>query len=164
MNPATPAYRPALPQDAKECVVLRGQTRQNAVSPERLRALGITVQSWGDAVRDGQLTGEICSLGGRMVGYCFGSCHEGEVVVLALLPQAEGQGIGRELLARVVGRLRSLGHQRLYLGCSADPASRSHGFYRHLGWVSTGQFDAHGDEVLELLSAPAERVAGTPAG
>jgi GNAT superfamily N-acetyltransferase len=76
--------------------------------------------------------------------------------VLALLPAHEGQGVGRQLLARVVDRLLAAGHGRLFLGCSADPASRSHGFYRHLGWRSTGSVDAHGDEVLEYAAgAPA---------
>lgn len=45
------------------------------------------------------------------------------------------------------------GHRRLFLGCSADPKVRSYGFYRNLGWVSTGQPDAHGDEMLEYVFA-----------
>ena len=52
------------------------------------------------------------------------------------------------------GDLAALGHQRLFLGCSADPQSRSYGFYRHLGWRSTGEFDAHGDEILEYFPKP----------
>jgi hypothetical protein len=59
--------------------------------------------------------------------------------------------IGRELLSRVVSALGSLGHNKLFLGCSADPSVRSYGFYRHLGWQGTGVFDHHGDEVLELM-------------
>ena len=47
--------------------------------------------------------------------------------------------------------LAGLGWRRLFLGCSTDPASRSHGFYRHLGWQPTGRLDAHGDEILALL-------------
>jgi hypothetical protein len=50
----------------------------------------------------------------------------------------------------VVDELRSCGHTRLFLGCSRDPASRSHGFYRHLGWRATGAVDGNDDEVLEL--------------
>ncbi|WP_442906753.1 hypothetical protein [Janthinobacterium sp. 67] len=29
-----------------------------------------------------------------------------------------------------MAELRAQGHQRLFLGCSSDPASRSYGFYR----------------------------------
>lgn len=147
-------FRPARPEDAAECVALRGQTRENAVSRERLESLGITAQTWGEDIRTGELPGYVGWANGRMVGYCFGSRTEGEVVVLALLPPFEAQGIGRALLHRVCNDLAALGHQRLFLGCSADPQSRSYGFYRHLGWRSTGAFDARGDEILEYFPKP----------
>jgi len=35
----------AVPGDASECVRMRGMTRENAVSEERLRAYGITAES-----------------------------------------------------------------------------------------------------------------------
>ena len=101
-------------------------------------------------VRPGALE-EIGMAGNEMAGYCFGAASTGEVVVLALQPEYEDRGIGRELLARVVAHLHGLGHTRLFLGCSADPAVRSFGFYRHLGWQGTGTVDQHGDEVLELV-------------
>ena len=142
-------YRRARPEDIAECVALRGMTRENAISVERLRAAGITVYSWSDDTRSGALVGHVCVSGSRIAGYCFGSPRTGEVVVLALLPAFEGRGIGQALLERVVKDLRGAGHTRLFLGCSSDPASRSFGFYRHLGWRSTGTFDAAGDEVLE---------------
>ena len=143
--------RPAVPEDAPACVALRGRTRENAVSVQRLQALGITAQSWADDIRSGALPGQVAlDANGALAGYCFGARDSGEIVVLALLPAFEGQGLGRQLLARMVQQLASLGWQRLFLGCSADPATRSHGFYRHLGWRSTGQLDANGDEILEL--------------
>jgi len=142
-------YRPATADDVPRCIALRGMTRQNAISVEQLAAYGITAASWGDAVRQGRQAGFVGLQRGQIVGYCFGDIATGEVLVLALLPEHEGQGVGRQLLRRVVDRLLAAGHRRLFLGCSADPASRSHGFYRHLGWRSTGRFDAHGDEVLE---------------
>lgn len=144
-------YRSARPDDAQACVTLRGQTRENAVSEQRLRELGITAQSWGADIAAGTLPGHVCCSNGAIVGYCFGSTTDGEIVVLALLPEFENHGIGRELLARMVGELAALGKTRLFLGCSRDPQSRSYGFYRHLGWRSTGTVDSHGDELLELL-------------
>jgi len=83
-------------------------------------------------------------------GYFFDFSNE-DYLVLSLLPAYEERGIGRRLLALVIEHLAALGHRRLFLGCSADPATRSHGFYRHLGWVSTGTVDRAGDEVLELF-------------
>ena len=151
--------RPATPEDAAACVVLRGQTRQNAISATRLAELGITPTSWGEDIRSGVLPGHVAWQGARMVGYCFGESASGEVVVLALLPECEGQGLGRRLLLQVMADLQGFGHQRLFLGCSADPKSRSHGFYRHLGWRSTGTVDRYGDELLEWHA-----LAGTVAG
>lgn len=157
MQPAlTPGvqYRKAVADDAPECVTLRGRTRENPISAERLASHGITARSWADDIASGKLPGHVCIDAERLVGYGFGDALTGEVVVLALLPSHECRGIGRELLARVVRDLRLAGHQRLFLGCSCDLSTRSHGFYRHLGWRSTGTCDRYGDEVLELTPAP----------
>lgn len=146
------AYRKAIAADAAACVDLRGRTRQNAVSAARLAAAGITVRSWGGDIASGALPGHVCTADdGTIVGYCFGHRATGEVVVLALLPAFEARGVGKELLARTVADLAAFGHRRLFLGCARDAATRSHGFYRHLGWVPTGRIDAHDDEVLELV-------------
>jgi ribosomal protein S18 acetylase RimI-like enzyme len=147
-------YRPAQPDDAAECVAVRGATRENAYSEEQLRSIGITATSWGDNIRSGALPGHVCISGGNIVGYCFGSREAGEIEVLVVLPDFEDRGIGRELLDRMTGSLAQLGHRRLFLGCSPVPTSRSYGFYRHLGWRSTGTFDQRGDEILELFVEP----------
>jgi GNAT superfamily N-acetyltransferase len=143
-------FRPAEPADIATCVRIRGLTRENAISESRLRELGITAEGWAADTASGVLPGFVCESEQGIVGYCFGAAATGEVVVLALLPEVEGQGLGRELLDRVVALLRQLGHGRLFLGCSSDPSVRSHGFYRRLGWTSTGQIDRYGDELLEL--------------
>jgi GNAT superfamily N-acetyltransferase len=141
---------PAGPNDAAECVELRGKTRENAVSEARLREVGVTVESWGADIASGALPGFVCRVEGKLAGYCFGASETGEIVVLALLAEYEGKGLGRALLSRVIALLQSHGHRKLFLGCSSDPAVRSYGFYRHLGWRSTGQVDRLGDELLEL--------------
>lgn len=143
--------RPAVPSDVAACIDLRGRTRENAISAARLAELGITEASWSGQVRDGTLPGFVATAGDQLAGYCFGDAGTGEIVVLALLPEHEGQGLGRALLARTAEHLRGLGHRRLFLGCSDNPAHRSHGFYRRLGWRPTGERDGHGDEVLFLL-------------
>jgi GNAT superfamily N-acetyltransferase len=144
-------YRAAVPSDIAACIDLRGKTRENAVSVERLKQLGITQASWSADVANGDLPGHVCVVDGRIVGYVFADRRTGEVVVLALLPEWEAKGIGKQLLEMMVTDLAKLGFRRLFLGCSSDPNVRSYGFYRHLGWTSTGTFDAHQDEILELL-------------
>jgi len=160
------AYRPATADDVPRCIELRALTRQNAVSAERLASYGITAASWGNALRRGDQAGFVATQHDDIVGYCFGDTRSGEVLVLALLPAHEGQGVGRRLLAEMVERLFAAGQHRLFLGCSTDPATRSHGFYRHLGWVPTGQVDAHGDEILQYPALPPQRLSSfmpTPA-
>ena len=151
--PAPHVYRAAQPTDAPGCVELRGLTRENAVSVARLAAMGITAQSWAESIRDNSLPGFVCLSGSKLVGYCFGDRQSGEVVVLAVLPEFENQGIGRALLDQLVNELSREGRARLFLGCSADPGSRSYGFYRYLGWRSTSQYDSNFDEILEYCIA-----------
>ena len=153
-RPTNLKYRPALPEDAAECVLVRGKTRQNSASEEWLRSIGVTSESWGENIRSGALPGHVCIVDGKIVGFCFGVRDTGEIQVLALLPAFEKRGIGRELLNRTNKELAKLGHSRLFLGCSPDPASKSYGFYRHLGWRSTGTFDQYGDEILEIFVQP----------
>jgi GNAT superfamily N-acetyltransferase len=147
-------YRPARPEDAVECVAVRGKTRQNALSEDQLRSIGITAGSWAENIRSGALPGHVCMSGSSIIGYCFGSRDSGEIEVLVVLPDFEDRGIGRELLQRTSASLAELGHRRLFLGCSPFPTSRSYGFYRRLGWRSTGTFDDHGDEILEIFIEP----------
>lgn len=142
-------YRAAVSADAEECVELRGRTRENAISASTLASLGITATTWGSSIETGQLPGRVCTVNSQIVAYCFGDSGTGEIVVLAVLPQYEDRGIGKALLSSVMEELRKLGHKRLFLGCSSNSAHRSYGFYRHLGWRPTGQFDDNDDEVLE---------------
>ena len=148
-------YRDALQEDAAECVTMRGRTRENAASEEWLRSIGITAKSWADNIRSGALPGHVCTSDGAIVGFCFGVRDTGEIQVLAVLPEFENRGVGRRLLDRTVRSLAELGHRRLFLGCSPDPAVRSYGFYRHLGWRPTNTVDKYGDEILELFVADA---------
>ena len=144
-------YRMAVPEDVTECLVVRGRTRQNPASEELLRSIGITLESWAENIRSGALPGHICIVDGKIVGFCFGMRETGEIQVIAILPDFENRGTGRELLDRTSKELAKLGHARLFLGCSPDPRSRSYGFYRHLGWRSTGTYDQYGDEILEIF-------------
>ncbi|TDV29876.1 GNAT family N-acetyltransferase [Stenotrophomonas sp. CC22-02] len=145
------SVRDARPDDAAQCIDLRGRTRENAFTAAQLTELGITPESWAAGIAHGDSIGRVAWEGERMLGYCFADRDSGEVLVLALLPDYEGRGIGRQLLQEVVSLTRDAGHQRLFLACSADPRSRSHGFYRRLGWRPTGEIDEAGDEILELI-------------
>jgi ribosomal protein S18 acetylase RimI-like enzyme len=144
-------YRKALPKDTGECIVLRGNTRENAFSAAQLEAIGVTHESWESGIERDKIPGYVCLVNEKIVGYCFGEKESGEILVLAVLSEYENLGIGKELLNKVVSDFNNLGHKYLFSGCSSDPKSRSYGFYRHLGWISTGKLDSNQDEILELL-------------
>ena len=131
---------------------IRGCTRQNPLSREALAQLGITPESTAKDLTAGNIWGAVCTHDNRIVGFCTGDVHTGEVLVLAVLPDYEGRGVGRQLLSRVIDRLQAAGARRIWLGASADPTVRAHGFYRALGWQPTGRRTTNGDEILELPS------------
>jgi len=145
-----PVIREATPEDTNACIALRGNTRENAMSAGQLEAIGITVETWSQATASGEIVGYVAEHLGNLQGFCFGHLASGEILVLAIHPEAEGHGLGKALLRRVTECLQRQGHHRLHLSCNPDPGSRSYGFYRHEGWRSAGVFDANGDEVLEL--------------
>jgi ribosomal protein S18 acetylase RimI-like enzyme len=91
-----------------------------------------------------------CADESLVVGHCSGDLATGEVLSLSVVKDYEGRGIGRKLLSLVVGRLRAEGVQRIWLVAPVAPALRAFGFYRALGWRSTGEQREGDSEVLEL--------------
>ena len=149
------SFRDLRAEDIEEIFDVRGATRENAISRERLAALGITPASVAENLAAGATRGWVCSSESRIVGFCIGESGTGEVLVLAVLPQFEGRGIGKTLLSLAVNWLRSFEPTRIWLGASSDPGTRSHGFYRALGWRPAGLKDTHGDQIL-VLPSPGE--------
>lgn len=142
------------PADVAAMFEIRAQTRDNAISPERLALLGITPASLLDALEQGDVCGWLAIDGqDQALGFCNLDPASGEVLVLAVRAGCEGQGLGRALLAAAVSHLQSVGGPTPWLMAGADPTLRSHGFYRALGWRPSGRLDAHGDEELRLTAS-----------
>ncbi len=86
----------------------------------------------------------------RIVGFCsFGPSHDdgatertAEVLTIYLLPEAAGRGIGRDLFASAVERLRALGYDRAMLWVMASN-DRSRRFYEAAGWSWDGAASEH---------------------
>jgi len=144
----TLTFRPAQTRDIEEMFSLRGRTRENPISREDLASLGFTPESTAARMASGQVAGWVCRDESSLVGFCSGDSLSGEILVLAVLPEFEGKGIGKQLLWRVIEALKSKGCRGLWLAASPDPGVRSYGFYRHLGWRATGKMSSSGDEIL----------------
>jgi ribosomal protein S18 acetylase RimI-like enzyme len=136
--------------EVEELFRIRAATRENALSKELLASMGITPESVIASIESRRVRSWLCLHDDNLVGFCNGDSETGELLVLAVLPDFEGKGIGRRLLTLVTEELRSAGCCKLWLTTSSDPSVRAHGFYRSLGWKPTGErFDA-GAEVLVL--------------
>jgi len=116
---------------------------------------------WRDRHSDEPVPGEIssgqvkvweCVHTSRTVGHCVGNFSSGEILGISVLADYRGRGIGKKLLSLAVECLRAKGANRIWLAAPADPAHGAYGFYRALGWVSTGERSSDDTEILELRS------------
>lgn len=140
-------------EDIEACFDVRARTRENPISRERLAAVGITPASSAASLASGEVKGWVCLDDSSVIGFCSADAASGEVLVLAVLPDYEGRGVGKRLLQQAVRWLRSLGFDRVWLAASPDPGVRAHGFYRSQGWRPTGERQENGDEILVLDAA-----------
>ncbi len=143
-------FRKTQNNDVEALFDVRSKTRENPISKARLAEMGVTPASMVEGLEAGELCGWVCLSGSSVVGFCTGHIATGEVLVLAVLPAFEGQGIGKQLLGRVVADLQQAGAKLLWLSADSNSAIRAHGFYRQLGWVPSGEVLENGDEVLVL--------------
>jgi len=148
------SYRNTESVDMQKCIDIRGMTRDNPITIDELARIGVNAANWCPLIESGEFLGEICEANDVVVGFCFGEVKSGEILVLAVLPEYEGMGIGTKLLANVVNKLLQSGSNSLWLAASPDPIIRAHGFYRVLGWAYTGNLDANGDQILVLQNLP----------
>lgn len=143
--------REAIESDMDSLFDIRARTRENAISLEYLESIGITAESWAASIRTGDQQTWVCFDGATAVAFCGADATNGEVVVVAVLPEYEGRGIGKRLLNHAVKWLRLRGWRRLWLATDPDPNVRSYGFYRSQGWRPTGERQERaGDEILVL--------------
>jgi ribosomal protein S18 acetylase RimI-like enzyme len=145
-------FRETLPSDIEGLFVVRARTRESPISKEGLASIGVTAESIAKQMASGRVKGWVCLDSSTLVGFCNGDEETGELLVLAVLPDYEGRGIGTFLLTRVVEWLRSAGSDTIWLAASPDTRIRAHGFYRSLGWRPNGKKQQNGDEILVLES------------
>ena len=102
--------RATVAADLPACIGVRGRTRDNPLSAEHLASLGVTPESWSPLMERQQIQGFVAESASEIVGFCFGDQPSGEVLVLAVLPDFEGEGVGRGLLSQITEILFAYGH------------------------------------------------------
>lgn len=137
-GPTSPVVREIGVDDVASLFEVRIRTRENRFTMVELAALGITpasVTQWLAGTRPGWL----CEDSGRTVGFCMVDHATAELLVIAVLPEYEGRGIGAALMTRAEGWLRSRGCARAWLTTDLDMRLRAYGFYRGRGWTDWKQ-------------------------
>lgn len=140
-------YRKMTPADLPAVFSVRLSTIENAITMEELEEdYGITPESLAKAMSS-HVSGWLCEDSEAVVGFSMGDRLKGEVQVVAVLPEYEGNGIGKSLLTKVQNWLFSKGQEKIWLRANPDPTIRAYGFYRKLGWQATGRMKGD-DEIM----------------
>lgn len=127
-------FRPIESRDLPGIIEVRASTRENHLSREALRQLGVTEESTVELLRTTH-RGWLCEEEGRIVGFSIGDGKTGELWVIAVLPEFEGRGVGSRLLQSVEAWLWSLDWPELWLWTSPDRQKRAFMFYQKHGWL-----------------------------
>ena len=145
-------YRKMNVDDLPAVFSVRFSTIENAITMEELEEdYEITPKSLAEAMSS-HVCGWLCEDTKTVVGFSMGDRFNGEVQVVAVLPNYEGCGIGKTLLNEVQKWLFSEEHKEIWLGANPDPTLRAYGFYRKLGWQATGRMKGY-NEIMVLRNA-----------
>ena len=125
--------REILDNDFVSLFGVRVATRENAMSLQELGSIGITEESMKLAIK-GFHRGWLYEVGGRPVGFAMGDYEASEFTVIAILPEYEYRGIGRQLLTKVENWLQLKGCEEIWLTTDIDTNLRAYGFYKKYGW------------------------------
>ena len=143
------SFRQMRIDDIPATLAVRLSTVENAITLERLKTdYGVTPQSIATAMAS-HVRGWLCEDAGTAVGFAMGDASTGEVLVVAVRPEYERNGVGEGVLSRLQTWLFAEGHGEIWLRANPDPHIRAYGFYRKLGWRPTGRM-LDGDEVMSL--------------
>ena len=143
----SPTCREIRADDLPAIFDVRVATWHNDRGREELTAMGITQDSVRPMLHEGSHRGWLCEIDGRVVGFAMGNRLTGEMWVIAVLPEHEGQGIGRRLLTMVEDWLFAEGWEEIWLTTDPDENYRAVGFYRRCGWTDW-KIEPGGDRFL----------------
>ncbi len=126
---------------------------------EDLQRLGINPESVAEGL--GQSTmGWLCEDAGQVVAFSMADRASGEFLVIAVLPEYEGKGVGGRLMGLAEEWLAASGCRRAWLTTDLDTTLRAYGFYRRRGW-SDWKIEA-GLRWMELILSSMTAVAPAP--
>ncbi|MGD9212838.1 MAG: GNAT family N-acetyltransferase [Desulfobacteraceae bacterium] len=126
--------------DLSSIFVVRVSTRENAYTMKELEELGITEESVASMLETTHC-GWLCETDNQIVGFAMGNRKNGEMWVIAVIPEYEKIGIGAKLLNRVEDWLWAEGWNEIWLTTDVNTLLRAYGFYKKQGWIDKGVTD-----------------------
>jgi len=129
--------RPATTSDISDIFAIRTSVRENRLSLEQLRHMGITEESISSII-SGQDCAWIAEVNDMAVGFAMADVEEGCVFALFVRQEWGNQGVGKQLMEKVESFLLAR-HEAIWL--ETDGSSRAAGFYAHLGWKRAAELE-----------------------
>ena len=133
--------------DVAACIKVRASTTQNPFSIEALSEAGITDASVARMLETTH-RGWVAESDNEIIGFAMGDCSNCEFWVVAVLPDFEGRGVGKELTELVQKSLFTSGCSELWLWTSPEKSTRAFHLYTNLGWEDHGI--TKGERILKL--------------
>jgi len=139
-----PVFREAAFDDIPHMTRIRLAVTENVLrDPAR-----VTPQMYADFLeKDGR--GWVAQVDGEIVAFSYANRIDGSIWALFVDPRFEGQGLGKELLARATGWLFSLGFRRVTL--STGTHTRAAQFYTRRRWRLAS---SSADDSVFVLDSP----------
>ena len=133
-------FREAKPADIPQLQLIRRSVTENILSDptlvtDELCALYLTERG----------KGWVCEVEGKIVGFSIVDLQENNIWALFMLPEFEGQGIGKQLHRIMLDWYFQQTKEPIWLG--TDPGTRAERFYRRQGWRETG---IHGNSEIKF--------------
>jgi GNAT superfamily N-acetyltransferase len=123
--------------DIETLFVIRTSVIENYQSREEIAKLGITPESVAEMLIS-DCHAWIAEISDRPIGFSIANATEKTIFGIFVLPDFEGQGVGRALMRAAEEWLWSNGIEEIWLLTANDPSLRAYGFYDRLGWLPVG--------------------------
>ncbi len=155
----TIAIRVATADEVPILNAIRTSVRENHMSLEQMAAYGITPEVIARVITTTG-RGFIASVDGVDAAIAIAEAEAGCIYAMFVLPDFEGMGLGRLLMAEAERFLFEAGCENVWLEAGATGGLRAHGFYAHLGWRRDGlmpdgqlRFVKSRDELMRGMAA-----------
>jgi GNAT superfamily N-acetyltransferase len=146
MPSQAPILREATASDLRGISRVRTSVRENLMTVEQLRQLGITNESVAASfLADSK--GWVAEHSGEIVAFAIADRTAQSIFALFVLPDWEDCGVGSRLLDLALSWLHENGASAVWL--TTGPGTKAAGFYERRGWEATGRGE-RGDTRYEI--------------